>query len=361
MNLLETERLFQRAEQLREDNQYHIALLYFKKALRQYNSEMNLEGRFLCQLAIGDIYRMTGDFEKSGQYYEDAIETGKITELKSYMFDAEMGLGLAHRARGEWRIAMRLFNKAFAFYKKRNDSHGIAFCLWAIAGTLRIKGDIINAIEWFREGKVFYARLKYRPGVGYCLCGLGGASRIAGRFKDSLKYYRQAHKLFTSLHDTFGTAYSFCGIGNAHRMLGNYQQALADFKKASLLYELIGDRVSYSYTLWSIGTTYKMMNKFASAMDHFRKAQALFKATKDPRGIIYCRLGMGEIAFLRGRIKLGLRYALSSIESARSYGFKLEACHAEMLRTYIIGNSRRSCYNKLGLQLQFEGAPFNIP
>lgn len=361
MNYSETETLFRRAEQLKEDNQYREALLYFKKALRQYGSEMNNEGRLLCQLAIGDIYRMTGDFEKSGQYYEDAIETGKTSELKSYMFDAEMGLGLSQRARGEWRNAMKLFNKAFAFYKKRNDSHGIAFCLWAIAGTLRIKGDIIKSIEWFREGKLVYRRLKYRPGVGYCLCGLGGASRIDGRFKDSLKCYRQANKLFTSLHDTFGAAYSFCGIGNAYRMLGNYQQALADFKKASSLYEFIGDRVSYSYTLWSIGTTYKMMNSFLPAKDHFRKAQALFRATKDPRGIIYCRLGMGEIAFLEGRIKLGVHYALSSLESARNYGFKLEACHAEMLRAYMIGKSERSCYNKLGLQLQFDNAPFNIP
>jgi tetratricopeptide (TPR) repeat protein len=163
------------------------------------------------------------------------------------------------------------------------------------------------------------------------------------------------------LCDTFGTAYSHCGIGNAYRMLGDYRKALASFSRASTLYKKIGDRVSYSYTLWSIGTTHKMLHEYASADNVFKEAQVLFKKTKDPRGLIYCQLGFGEIALLKGNNATALRKFKASLSQARRYGFRVEACHAAMLLSYAYGKKNMVCYNSLGMKLDFNEAPFNIP
>ena len=167
--------------------------------------------------------------------------------------------------------------------------------------------------------------------------------------------------MFSALRDVFGIAYSYCGTGNAYRMLGKYEKASASFGRASALYQKIGDRVSYSYTLWSIGTTHKMLGDFEKARHYFKAARSLFQKTKDPRGLIYCRLGMGEVAMLEGRKARAEEYFEESLKQAAAFGFKVEYCHAEMLRSYLSGKIKNGCYNRLLLKLAFDRAPFNIP
>jgi tetratricopeptide (TPR) repeat protein len=144
-------------------------------------------------------------------------------------------------------------------------------------------------------------------------------------------------------------------------MLGEFKKALSSFDRASAIYLKIGDRVSYSYTLWSMGTTHKMLGDYQKARYYFRTAEALFRKTKDPRGLIYCRLGMGELALLEGRKDRAEKYIRESVSHAVDFGFKVERCHAEMLRSYLGGKIKTGCYNKLGLKLAFDRAPFNIP
>ena len=106
-------------------------------------------------------------------------------------------------------------------------------------------------------------------------------------------------------------------------MKGDYSGALLHFRKATTLYRKIGDIVSFSYTLWSLGKTYTMLGRLDKAAEYFKQAQGFFRKTKDPRGIIYCKLGMGEIEFLRGRISS----ALANLNAAfRGFSFQRIFC-----------------------------------
>jgi tetratricopeptide (TPR) repeat protein len=376
---LEIDNIFYHGEKLREKSFYPESLRLFKKALQGYTKICDRDGIFYCMLSLGDTYRMVGNFDLAAKSYANAIELAKKIKDPIKAADAKVGLGLSLRAEGKWKEAIKLIRESRKTYQRKGDSHGLAFTLWAEAGALRIKGNIIGAIKMFKESYKIFKSLKDIQGAGYCLCGLGGTSRIAGRFRDSLKYYTSAHRLFSDIKDIFGTAYSYCGIGNAHRMRKDYKSALANFAKAIRLYKKIGDRVSYSYTLWSLGTTYKMIGTFNKARDNFIKAMLLFKKTKDPRGIVYCRLGLGEIAFLKGKKAIAKRQILASLCGSSKNSFAVEKCHATTLMSYMNKNNPpcppllkgckekfsekidNGCYNRLGLKLGFQGLPFNIP
>ncbi|MEW6675269.1 MAG: tetratricopeptide repeat protein [Nitrospirota bacterium] len=309
----------------------------------------------------GDICRMQGDFDAAVKNYSGAIKLAKKIRDTIRATDAKVGLGLSLRAQGKWKRAIRLIREAKMVYPKKGDSEGIAFTLWAEAGALRIKGDIAGAIKVFKESYKIFRSIKHDSGVGYSLCGLGGTSRVAGGFKDSLKYYTAANKLFSTVKDAFGIAYSYCGIGNAYRMIGDYKNAITNFAKAVRLYKKIGDKVSYSYTIWSLGTTYKMIGDYKRARDYFIRAMLLFKKTEDLRGIIYCRLGLGELNFLEGRKTHAKRQLKAALYDSTKNSFAVEKCHAKTILSYMDGKIDNGCYNKLGLKLRFQGLPFNIP
>jgi tetratricopeptide (TPR) repeat protein len=382
----EIDSIFQRAEKLREQSLYPQSLTLFKKALHKYKSRRDTLGAIHCALSIGDTYRMIGNFDRAARHYMYSIEQAKIIHVPLAVLDAKVGLALSLRAQGKWKDALKFIRESKNAYKKLDDNEGIAFTLWAEAGSLRIKGDIIRAIKVYKESYAMFKSLKDQHGAGYALCGLGGTSRIAGSFRDSKKYYETANKLFTKLKDTFGKAYSFCGIANAYRMLDDYERALKNFNKATTLYKNIGDEVSYSYTLWGLGMTHLLMGNDRKARDCFIRSKKLFQKTKDPRGIIYCRLGLGQLSLIAGRNAFAKNSIEASLTESMDHGFSVEACHAEALLSYIDfhnppspplskggpkgGNGQKRglsgergvrCYNRLGLKLRFQGLPLNIP
>lgn len=356
------DRFFDKAESLRKKCLYKESLIFFKKALKGFLFAKDNAGTFRSYLAIGDVYRMVGNFTLAVKSYHSAIDISESNNYSAMKADASVGLALSMRGLGNWKDALFYINKAKNYYSKNRDIEGLAFSLWAEAGTYRIKGDIKKAIETYLESKKLFQSIKDRYGIGYCICGIGGASRIAGKFADSMKYYKSANKIFTDLKDKFGIAYSYCGIGNAYRMSLNFKKAFEFFNRASKIYEKIGDIVSYSYTLWGIGTSHKMLGNYEEANIFINKAFLNFTKTKDPRGIIYCNLAKGEILLLKGKKYLAEKYIEKSLNDAVRYNFAVEKCYANTLKS-ILKKSRLnlSCYKNLGIELKLGEIPLNIP
>jgi tetratricopeptide (TPR) repeat protein len=361
--------IIREAEGLRQKSRYKDSLRLFKKALSLSRRHGELNGALDATIAIADIYRMLGDFDAAVSHYEDALEAGEALGDGLSAADCMAGMGLSLRAMGMWKEAIRFISGARRIYKKNKDKKGVAFSLWAEAGALRFAGLMPKAIEKFKDAKDIFSSINFKPGIAYSLCGLGGAHRVSGRFKESMQYYKKANKMFGSLKDKFGSAYSHCGIGNAFRMKKNYEDAIRHFKKAAGLYEEIGDIVSYSYTLWSLANVYKMKGDFRNVRFYIKMAQRNFKKTKDPRGLIYCDLTLGETAFMEGKRAVAEGLFASSMKSAKSHSFRLEGCHAETLLAWArrSGPAAKSlkktagCYKKIGVDLNFGGIPFNMP
>jgi tetratricopeptide (TPR) repeat protein len=151
-------------------------------------------------------------------------------------------------------------------------------------------------------------------------------------------------------------------------MMGDFGKALSHFKKATRLYEEIGDIVSYSYTLWSLASVHKMKGDLTLAEEFIGTARRNFKKTKDPRGIIYCDLSDGEVAWMQGDDRRAEKLIRSALSNAERHKFKLEECHARLLLLNSAKPFRKGaaannppCYRKIGIELQFETMPLNIP
>ncbi len=86
-----------------------------------------------------------------------------------------------------------------------------------------------------------------------------------------------------------------------------------------------------------LGTTIKTTGSALKKSDDFitreklKEAEMLFNETKDPRGKIYCMMGIGELNYLNGNRKSAEKMFLKSIELAASYRFGIEREYAERL------------------------------
>jgi tetratricopeptide (TPR) repeat protein len=360
--------LIEQAEVLRRKSDYKGAIGIFKKAASLSRKRKDPGGLLESTMATADVCRIMGDFDSAIEFYTEAIEIcdGLCNDLTAA--DAMVGLGLSYRAVGMWQKAVRLISKARKTYCAEGDKKGLAFALWAEAGALRVAGKIPAAIETFMEARRIFRAVRFDSGLAYTLAGLGGAHRVAGKTADSLKYYLKANEMFQNMGDTFGIAYTHCGIGNAYRMDGAFSAALDHFRKATKLYSIIGDIVSYSYTLWSLATLCKMKGDYAGAKKYIAEARKNFRTTRDPRGIIYCDLADGEVAWMTGRRKTAEKLVQTALANAVIHRFRLEECHARLLTANIARDYRKgeaamgtTCYRKIGVDCRFDSMPFNIP
>jgi tetratricopeptide (TPR) repeat protein len=148
-------------------------------------------------------------------------------------------------------------------------------------------------------------------------------------------------------------------------MRHEYELAMKLFAQAEKLYGRIGDKASFAYTVWAMATVHKMLGDHNWSAEAFTRAQALFRDTRDHRGAIYCRLGVGELALLQGKEIRAKRAFTRSLEQAKGYGYHAEACHALCGLALVdpdpdwaaVKNAYRAC----GLHFIPPPPPLNLP
>jgi tetratricopeptide (TPR) repeat protein len=148
-------------------------------------------------------------------------------------------------------------------------------------------------------------------------------------------------------------------------MRQDYAAAMKLFAKAEKFYARIGDKASFAYTVWSMATVWKMRGEYPRSAAEFARAQRLFRETKDHRGLVYCRLGKGELAFLQGREQIARKDFLWSLEQAHHYGYHAEACHALMGLALVEPQPNwvavKKAYRNCGLYFTPLPPPLNLP
>lgn len=337
--------IFADAEKKRTKSKFLDATDLYLEAINSADNDRELQ--LNCLLALGDTFRLTGDFQKALKNYEKAHKLSLQIERdfkKTNAYgvesaldmlelvdptDAVVGMGLALRGLGKHKEALKHLNSAVKTYTSQKDKQGLAFSLWARGGTYRIKGDIKKTIEDFKEAKKIFAQSRDKAGRGYTLAGLGGATRVQGKYKESYKHYSEANKIFSDIKDTFGMAYTSCGIGNSLRMQDEFRESLNHFGEAKKKYKKIEDRVSYAYTLWAEGISLLMLDRIVQANNNFKEAEKLFKSTKDNRGLVYCTLASAQSHFISKKKALGLKMAKKALSAATKNEFKIETGYAK--------------------------------
>src|SRR5262245_11690741 len=144
-----------------------------------------------------------------------------------------------------------------------------------------------------------------------------------------------------------------------------YALAMKLFAKAEKLYSRIGDKASFAYTVWAMATVHKMLGDYKRSAEVFARARALLRDTRDHRGSIYCRLGVGELALLQGKEKLARLAFAYSLEQAKCYGYHAEACHALAGLALVDPDpdwgAVKKAYRTCGLHFTPPPPPLNLP
>jgi tetratricopeptide (TPR) repeat protein len=227
-------------------------------------------------LMMGEFLWKMGDFDRANRYYQMMLRELPLEhELIGKVYN---NLGLIALEKGDFRLAMRFFEKALHL-QEPTETLDLAETYSNIAILYDTKEETDQALDW--NEKSLAIRLRLLPhdhqltGLTYNNIGLVYFHRC--EYEKALEFYEKAKTIERSAlgsADHFDHATTISNIGLVHLEQGHYETALDFFKEALAIRDrsLPPQHAQFAETYNNIATAEEQLDDLDSALIMFEKA-----------------------------------------------------------------------------------------
>lgn len=323
---------------------------------------------------LGDIYGLTGEYERSIESYENSLqlaeEAREIVEIKSKLgeiyakigeYDRSMAdslktlelikgedcvekahvlkrIGKVHWFKDEYDEALRYFENSLRIEERIDDPEGIARSLINIGTTHFRRGDFDKALEHLERSLKISKKIDAKGCIASCLLNIGNVRSSKGKYDEAIEYYSKSLMMFQGIGDLSSVATVFNNIAIIHHYRGEYALGLESYEKSKKITENIDDQQGLAWTLGNIGDLYVDMDQYEKARDYCERSLRLCKEIgsqgMDPVNLT----NMGGLSLGLGEYDKALEYCERSLEVSERIGSKTGTAYTYIMlaETYLL-------------------------
>ncbi|MFB0546909.1 MAG: tetratricopeptide repeat protein, partial [Anaerolineae bacterium] len=247
--------------------------------------------------------------------------------------------GMVYLERGNYVLAMRLWEEAQQEFSSSGDKTNMARTLERKGTALRFQGKFQEATALCREalaltdgsGEEKAAPADAYRTIGICYHRLGRLGQAIEHLERSLQLYEQTERQarIASLHHHLGVVYSEAG---------QLAEAAAHFQAALRCWEKIGNPEPWAHTLNSIGMNHYFRGEYDRALRFFNKALAKAREGGNPRTQAFVLASLADLyrdsedydralqmysEALEAADQVGEGWAITYVQNARGETYRL--------------------------------------
>lgn len=251
------------------------ALAANEESLRYGKLENNYSNQIKNYINFGAIYRNMGNYAKSKDYFETALNLAH--EHKDYNESTALeNLGELYRILGDFDQALNYNFKALEI----NLGSGNGYC---VAGTKKYIGDVYKDQEEYAEALKYYKEAirlldikneetyPLRLAAEIWLC-IGDVQQLSAKWDNALESYFQALEAFEKARNPEGIINSKTCIGNLYRRIKEFQQAFRYLRDAIKFGNNHQDPMLLCNAYYGLGLVNRDLGDLDLAIDSFSKA-----------------------------------------------------------------------------------------
>jgi predicted ATPase/class 3 adenylate cyclase len=194
-------------------------------------------------------------------------------------------------------LAQALGEEGLALARQQEDTHGIAWSLWALGLTATSQNDFARARPLFEESLVLFRALGDTFGQFMVLSCLGNMARRQGDYTEATTRHNASLALARAMGDRWCVANALSQLGSLTQALGDYAQAAALLAESLALHQKLGEKgQGISWVLFSLGNITRQQGDNTRAIAHFGECLARFRELGDTLGIAACLEGIAQVA-----------------------------------------------------------------
>lgn len=231
---------------------------YLERGLQVSKSRGDAQTAGECQLQLGLLYRLLGEFEQAQQWVKASIATFGLADDKQ--------------------------SQARAYLEQAWIDH------------LQHRYDAATA-------EVGQARTLLPPDApeqAICWRTLGAIAFNQGRYTEAERFHQAALHLFEQQGDKRRSAWTLQNLANAFRWQTQYQAAIDYYQKAAAILLHLGDHYHWAHVQMNLGATYCDAGQPAAGVGCHQNANRIFTTVNDKLNIAKSNTGLGLGYWLQG-------------------------------------------------------------
>lgn len=299
---IETVKL-KKAESLEEIGKYYYSikydydnsLKYYEQALNVYrqltedentgrkNTFLNLEAQTM--LTVGVICFDNDDFVNSLDFYNRALEIGKLLNEGLIESKALLNMGMIYNNQGRYDDAIANYFEAIKKFKQLDDEKGIAISYLSIGNIMRKQNTVEKAIENYKNALEMFKKMGDERGECACYNNLGICYASIDDFDTGLEYYNKTLEVHLRDNNQNEIASTYSNIAALYESKREFDKSVEYVRKALKIAKengfkrsLMGAYINLSGTLLSkVESDLSLIDSEPSVLDTI---------------IIYCEKGL---------------------------------------------------------------------
>jgi CHAT domain-containing protein/Tfp pilus assembly protein PilF len=318
---ISAERVFAEAAQLQAQggaDSLRASIQKYMATLPLWQSTGDVQEEALTRNAIGEIYCLLGEMQKSLDYFVQALPLQRATGDRAGEGATLSNIGVVYRDLGEKQKALDYFAQALPLERATGDRAMEATTLHNIGRVYNALGEKQKALDYYAQALPLDRATGDRGGEAATLGNIGVVYDNLGEKQKALDYYKQALPLARATGDRAMEATTLQNIGAVYRDLGEKQKALDYFAQALPLARATGDRAMEATTLNNIGRVYSALGEKQKALDYYAQALPLERATGDRSGEATTLNSIGLVYNALGEKQKALDYYAQALPLRRA-------------------------------------------
>ncbi|HEY9602366.1 MAG TPA: tetratricopeptide repeat protein [Allocoleopsis sp.] len=235
---------------------------------------------------IGDVYQNLGDYAKSIEFYQQALDIFRAIGDKAGQRTSLNNIAVAYGKQNQSAKALDFFNQALAMTREIGDKTGEIAILNNLAAAYRNQSQYPQAIASYQQALAIEKEVGDRAGQGITLTGLGAVYFKQNQYAQALEFYHPALAIAQEVGDKEGEAIILSNIGVVLEQQQQPEIAIVFYKQSVNVRETIRQDMrslsreqQESYTQ-TVANTYRSLANLLLSQGRILEAQQVLELLK---------------------------------------------------------------------------------
>lgn len=275
------------------------------EALHKVNDKAELLEAFSD---LGDLYAGNKDHQKAIEYYEKALELARLANDRKKEGNMLFNLANVYHGRNDSKNAQYFYEKSLALRREINDKKGQSYSL-ANLGLLRVsKDDYGKAEQYYQEAIDIAKQMNDKNIESYGKRGMANLLIQQGKYGDAEQIYLSVLEYYTETKDYHEQVNTVLRIANLYTMKGDFDKALEMNEEAHLIAKKSAYKTGIAAANTDKASIFRLLGDFEHAWEAQEQSLNLFIEDENPWGVASVYTGMGNIKNSQGRYNEAIVY-----------------------------------------------------
>ena len=252
-----------------------------------------------CQLALGKLGRLRGDYTAALQWLEAALAAWAALDNPAGLSRAFRETGLVYYRKGDYSAAWLHLEQSLSLAQSMGNKPDTALAIHDLGTVARLRGDYETARRLYTRGLAMQRELGNKQGLANELNNMGLMHHDQGDYAAAQASYEESLALQRELGNKSGIAASLTNLGMIHYKQGDSAAAQALYEESLAQYRQMGSLYGIASTLNNLGLIHYERGQYASAQAFQEESLALRREAGDKGGVATSLANIGIIAYIQ--------------------------------------------------------------